>query len=243
MIYDRFEGKQEVSLIRSCLTHTEHAFNVLNMRSVPVADTDQTTRSRIRDHAFRLFADQGFQRVSGRAIARAAGVSPALVIHHFGSISQLRREIDRWVMDNFNHWMQQAADGTSAEQIADDTIREVRDLFRAEPLLGSYLRQLLVEGDEPGYEFFAELFSTGRQLLEQLQQRNLVRPPAGDDQEARLMLLLAEDLGAMMLEPYLSRLLGVDLYSDEFMDRWRDAELDLHANGLFAAAPTEGANP
>lgn len=212
------------------------------MRSVDTPETDQTTPARIRDVAFRLFAEQGFDRVSGRAIARAAGVSPALVIHHFGSVAALRREIDRWVLDNFDRWMQQAAEGTTPEQIADEAIREVRDLFRAEPLLGAYLRQLLLEGRDAGYQFFEELFASGRQMVEQLQERGLVRPPVGGDQDARLMLLLSEDLGAIMLEPYLSRLLGVGLYSEQFMERWLNAELDLHTGGIFAKPTTEGAS-
>ncbi|WP_280443543.1 helix-turn-helix domain-containing protein, partial [Nocardia brasiliensis] len=38
----------------------------------------------MRDAAIEGFGDQGFQ-VGVRAIAKAAGVSPGLVNHHFGS--------------------------------------------------------------------------------------------------------------------------------------------------------------
>ena len=46
---------------------------------------DLTTRARIRDAAIGLFGRDGFGPATVRAVASAAGVSPGLVIHHFGS--------------------------------------------------------------------------------------------------------------------------------------------------------------
>ncbi len=56
---------------------------MVNMRSVPVDDA--TTRSRIRDAAVALFGRAGYAATSIRTIADEAGVSAALVIHHFGT--------------------------------------------------------------------------------------------------------------------------------------------------------------
>src|SRR3712207_8086528 len=55
------------------------------------ADDDLTGRARIRDAAIRRFAVDGFG-TSVRAIAADAGVSPGLVIHHFGSKEQRSEE-------------------------------------------------------------------------------------------------------------------------------------------------------
>lgn len=49
----------------------------------------QDTRELILEAARAQFAEHGFDRTSGRAIARAAGVDPALVRHYFGSKSEL----------------------------------------------------------------------------------------------------------------------------------------------------------
>ena len=57
---------------------------------------DLTTTARIRDAALDLFGRDGFG-VGVRAIAAAAGVSPGLVIHHFGSKEGLRRACDEHV--------------------------------------------------------------------------------------------------------------------------------------------------
>lgn len=64
-------------------------FSILNMRSVD----DLTTTARIRDAAIDQFGRHGFG-VGVRAIATAAGVSPGLVIHHFGSKDGLRKACD-----------------------------------------------------------------------------------------------------------------------------------------------------
>lgn len=56
---------------------------------------ENRTRQAIAAAAARLFADQGFDRTSLRAIAREAGVDPALVTHYFGSKQRLFVEVSR----------------------------------------------------------------------------------------------------------------------------------------------------
>ena len=61
------------------------------------AASDLTTRARIREAAIHRFAEDGMQAPL-RAIAADVGASPALILHHFGSRSGLRRECDQWVL-------------------------------------------------------------------------------------------------------------------------------------------------
>src|SRR3954471_10969656 len=60
---------------------------------------DLTARARIRDAAIRLFADRGIDGTTVRDIAQAAGVSPGLLRHHFGSKEGLREACDQYVLD------------------------------------------------------------------------------------------------------------------------------------------------
>jgi AcrR family transcriptional regulator len=60
---------------------------------------DLTTRARIRDAAIVLFGRDGFPATSVRAIATAAAVSPALVLHHFGSKDELRAACDTYIVE------------------------------------------------------------------------------------------------------------------------------------------------
>ena len=64
------------------------------MRSVD----DLTATARIRDAAIEQFGEHGFD-VGLRVIAKAAGVSAALVIHHFGSKDGLRKACDDFVAE------------------------------------------------------------------------------------------------------------------------------------------------
>lgn len=63
------------------------------MRSV-----DLTAAARIRDAAIEQVGEHGLG-VGVRAIAKAAGVSPALVIHHFGSKDELLKACDDYVAE------------------------------------------------------------------------------------------------------------------------------------------------
>src|SRR5262245_20020036 len=51
------------------------------------------TREQIAAAARSQFAEQGYERATFRAIAAAAGVDPALVVHFYGSKEQLFREV------------------------------------------------------------------------------------------------------------------------------------------------------
>lgn len=54
------------------------------------------TETAILDAARELFAREGFERTTIRAVASAAGVDPALVMQHYGSKEQLFAAATRW---------------------------------------------------------------------------------------------------------------------------------------------------
>src|ERR1700752_1511010 len=70
-------------------------FSVLNMHS---ASDDRTAIARIRDAAIEQWGEHGFN-VGLRSIAEAAGVSAALVIHHFRSKEGLRKACDDYIAE------------------------------------------------------------------------------------------------------------------------------------------------
>ena len=86
--------------LRSC-DGAERPFSILNMSSAAVGGDvgaqDLTTRARIRDAAVLSVARHGFG-VGLRAIAADAGVSAALILHHFGSKHGLRGACDEHVL-------------------------------------------------------------------------------------------------------------------------------------------------
>ena len=62
------------------------------------ASDDRTAVARIRDAAIEQWGEHGFN-VGLRSIAEAAGVSAALVIHHFGSKEGLRKACDDYIAE------------------------------------------------------------------------------------------------------------------------------------------------
>jgi AcrR family transcriptional regulator len=103
---------------------------------------DFTATARIRDAAIELFGRDGFA-VGVRAIATAAGVSPGLVIHHFGSKEGLRKACDDYVAETVH--------GSKTETItASDPATWLAQLAGIEayaPLMAYLMRSLQTGGD------------------------------------------------------------------------------------------------
>ena len=58
-------------------------------------DQDLTAKARIRNAALDLYASQGEDRTSMRAIAAAAGVTVGLLVHHYGTKDKIRDAVRR----------------------------------------------------------------------------------------------------------------------------------------------------
>jgi AcrR family transcriptional regulator len=102
------------------------------------AEEDRTARAIIRDEALRLFAAHGPDAVTVRQIAAAAGVSPALVVHHFGSKEGLREAVDQHLRRLL------LADGAAGRQL----FRRLYQMSTA--LMGSLVRAGLADpGADP----------------------------------------------------------------------------------------------
>ncbi|MFF0791703.1 TetR/AcrR family transcriptional regulator [Streptomyces spiralis] len=207
------------------------------MRSTP---DDRTTRAVIRDEALGLFAAHGPEAVSVRQIASAAGVSPALVVHHFGSKEGLRQEVDQYVLDVFEAMLGELTGDGGAELLDPDTgagsLSEAltRHLPDDSPLPG-YLRRLLLSDTDAGRSLFRRLYDLSRAALEGLAAAGLAAP--GADPAVRAALLLANDLALFLLRDRLAEVLGADPLSAEGMARWAPELLSIYAGGLNAAPP------
>jgi TetR/AcrR family transcriptional repressor of bet genes len=60
---------------------------------------ERVRRAQIRDAAFELAADAGLKAVTVRDVAERAGLSPGLVLFHFGSKEQLILALLDWVLE------------------------------------------------------------------------------------------------------------------------------------------------
>jgi len=202
---------------------------------------DRTARAVIRDEALRLFAARGPDGVTVRQIAAAAGVSPGLVLHHFGSKDGLRVAVDEHVLGLFDQMLgattgergidlyDPAASGSVAETIANH-------LPVDSPVPG-YLRRLLVTDGAAGRELFRHLFRLSAATLDALAAAGMAAP--GADPAVRAAFLLVNDLAVLLLRDHLTEVLGADPLSGPGIARWAGEVLTIYGAGLLAAPPSE----
>ena len=195
---------------------------------------DLTARAVIRDQALQLFAQHGPEAVSLRRIAAAAGVSPGLVGHHFGSRAGLREAVDAHVAGVFDElfaamagadWHEAAVGASFAEAIV--------AALPADSPVPAYLRRLLLSGDPAGHALFTRWYALTEQALNQMGTAGILRPAA--DPAARAAFLLVNDLAVLLLRDQVSSVLGVDPLSAAGTARWAETVIDVYRDGIFTA--------
>jgi AcrR family transcriptional regulator len=157
------------------------------MRSV---DGDRTARARIRDAAIETFGTAGFD-ASVRAIATAAGVSPGLVMHHFGSKDGLRAACDEHVLRVIREAETEAFTRSGPGAL----LHQLAELDRYAPLVG-YLVQALLAGGDLAATLLARLTADAEEYLQEAVAAGRMRPSR--DPAARAAYLVDIGVGAVL---------------------------------------------
>ncbi len=199
-------------------------FRLLIVRSTPPSD-DITTRARIRDAALARFPTQGFEATTVREIAKDAGVSPALVLHHFGSKEGLLRACDEVVVRRFRETKEAAMEaGNIFNPSFAGSALEV-----AEPI-SRYLAWALARGNESTNDLFDEMVREAMVITRLAIERGYVRDSS--DLEMRVALQMSMQLGSLVLHHHLERVLGVDVLSSEGLATIAPVVLEI-VSGVF----------
>ncbi|SDK29327.1 transcriptional regulator, TetR family [Nocardioides sp. YR527] len=160
------------------------------MRSAP---PDPTTRDRIRDAAVLRFARDGFS-ASVRSIATDAGVSPALVIHHFGSKDELHAECDEQILAEIRSTKNDTIDELASGQ---GILHRFAAADEYAPMLGYVLRSLQ-DGGPVGRTFIEQMIEDAVGYTKHGVEAGLIKPSRDETARARYLVLSA--LGSLMLE-------------------------------------------
>ncbi|MGR2753813.1 TetR family transcriptional regulator [Agromyces arachidis] len=195
------------------------------MRSI--SSQDATTAARIRGAAVARFGARGFARTSVREIAADAGVSPGLVIHHFGSKDGLRRACDEWLVGQLMGEKARLGDASVAS-----SIREwLDDPGRFRERL-DYMAMMLADGTEGGARLFDLLLAeTGSMLAEGVASGAMQE---SSDPELRALLVTVSGLAPLLLREHLARSLGAPLDDPRTVRRLTLPTLELYTHGLYA---------
>lgn len=187
---------------------------------------DLQAHARIRDAALRLFGEQGIKGTTVRQIAEAAGVSAALVIHHFGSKDGLRRACDEWMMARLTETKTAAVSGADPLEAVFRAQNEFRPFF-------GYIAASITEGGDGADRLFEAMCGLTREMFTVGVPAGIMREPT--DLDATVTLLVALSLGATVLEAQVSRHLGgTHLLDPAVLPRYSIASTELFTHGLFA---------
>jgi TetR/AcrR family transcriptional regulator, regulator of cefoperazone and chloramphenicol sensitivity len=203
-------------------------------------DGDLTSKANIRNAALGLFAERGHDAVTVREIAAAAGVSPALVVHHFGSKEGLRSAVDDYAAQAFDSLFEMD-EKDLAELMSGDNWGSVAEMLaRAFPHaspLPAYLRRLLLVNDPAGAALFGRWYALTRRLLDCMIDIGAARP--GEDLAVRAAFLLVNDLALVLLRNQIADAIRVDPLTPEGVTRWAKEVTAIYTKGVFLTAPSE----
>lgn len=205
------------------------------MSSMPV-DPDLTARSNIRNAALRMFAERGHDAVTVREIATGAGVSPGLVVHHFGGKDGLRAAVDAHAAESFDTVFAEFSGEDLARSLASgEATTSVAEAFaRAFPHgspLPAYLRRLLLTNDPAGAALFGRWYAATRRVLDAMVELGATAPSDDPDVEAAFMLV--NDLAVILLRTQIATAIGDDPLTPAGLERWTRYATAVYARGAF----------
>jgi AcrR family transcriptional regulator len=186
---------------------------------------DLTTRARIRDAALARFPRDGFAATTMRAIAEEAGVSPGLVVHHFGSKDGLREACDRYVVEKFRETKLAAMEDGN---IANPGFASTAYLM-AEPLL-RYFSWALVRGHSAADDLFDEMVREGLAITRVAIEEGIVKD--SPDLATRTTVHMALMFGMTAFHSHVERNTGLDPLTAEGIARLTPSLLEIFS-GLF----------
>jgi AcrR family transcriptional regulator len=192
--------------------------------------SDRTARARIRDAAISRFATEGFAAANLKDIAADAGVSPALVIHHFDSKDTLRTSCDSHVAVLIREQKTEAMrTGPSMDPL--ESICQLGD----DPPVARYLARTLSESSQAVDGLIDQMVDDAVEYMQTGIDAGLVKSTEHLRDVATVLTLWR--LGSLVLHEHARRLMGADLVGGGpgARRRWTTAALQILADGVFDA--------
>jgi AcrR family transcriptional regulator len=145
------------------------------------ASDDRTAIARIRDAAIEQFGQHGFN-VGLRSIAEAAGVSAALVIHHFGSKDGLRKACDDYIAEEIREAKSESIQ--SSDPAA--WFAAMAEIESFAPMM-AYLMRHLQSGSELAKSFWQRMIDNAEQYMEEGVRAGTIKPSRDPRARARYL--------------------------------------------------------
>lgn len=183
-------------------------------------------RAQLIEIATDAFARDGFATTSLRSIAKQAGVSPALVVHHFGSREKL---IEECIIKSLGLWV------SEKQQFVDVSLSTSLSQWQASiDKHGSklqFFRQVLVFGGEPANILFSRMVQEAQMMIEAQVEKGQMRKVENPGDLALLMTL--HGLAPLLMQEQVNNHLGGSFLAPELGARLAGANLDIYRKGIY----------
>jgi TetR/AcrR family transcriptional regulator, regulator of cefoperazone and chloramphenicol sensitivity len=197
------------------------------MRSADVRHGDKTAIARIRDAAIEQVGERGFG-VGLRTIAEAAGVSAALVIHHFGSKEGLLRACDEFIAEEIRSEKSEAIQSHDAAS----WLTQVAEIESFVPMM-AYLVRSMQSGGDLAKTMWRRMIDNAESYLDEGVRAGTIKPSR--DPKARAKYLAFVGGGGFLL--YLQmhdNPTDVRAVLRDYGDDMVLPALEVYTNGLLA---------
>lgn len=156
-----------------------NTFSILNMRSA-----DLTAAARIRDAAIEQFGVHGFG-VGLRRIGEVAGVSAALVIHHFGSKDGLRKACDDYVAESIRNSKSESLQASDPAA----WFAQIAEVEEFAPMM-SYLVRSMQSGGELSTTLIERMIDNAELYIEEGVRAGTIKPSRDPRARARFLAMI-----------------------------------------------------
>ncbi|MGZ5395670.1 MAG: TetR family transcriptional regulator [Mycobacterium sp.] len=215
------------------------------------ASDDRTAIARIRDAAIDQWGQNGFN-LGLRSVAEAAGVSAALVIHHFGSKDGLRKACDEYVAEEVRQSKSESIQSSDPAS----WFAQMAEIESYAPMM-AYLVRSMQSGSDLAKAFWQRMSENAEEYIEEGVRAGTIRPSRDPKARARFLAMASgggfllylqmhddptnlravlRDYGEEMVLP------ALELYTQGLMadSTMYDAFLAVHEQGIPFSNPSEG---
>lgn len=180
----------------------------------------QDSRDQLLQVAVAEFARKGFDSTSVRSIAKAAGASPALLIHYFNSKDQLIREA---IISTLGDWV--GKEKTALLSKEESRLADWIQLVKENQVKLQFLRQVLLTKSEYSSNLFEYAVLETKEMLKTATELGLIGQI--EDSDALAVLLTSNALATLIFLPEIENALAGKVTDDVVAARLQLAQAQL----------------
>jgi AcrR family transcriptional regulator len=172
------------------------------------------------------FARDGIAATSLRAIAKEAGVSPALVVHHFGSREKL---IEDCIIKALGLWVSEKQEFVDVS--LSTALAKWQGAIAEHGAKLQFFRQVLIAGGEPANILFSRMVKESEMMIQAQIDKGQMRKAENIPDLALLMTL--HGLAPLIMQDQVNNHLGGNFLEPELGSRLAGANLEIYRRGIY----------